>query len=761
MRMMIRSTYISLLLLATAFISSCSDDSVYGSGEGDAAISITPEICADVAEVPVSRASGDEYVSNDNLLQKLNIVVSTPKGNAIRYWNSASGIPWRNNTPGSSIDFSLNAGTYTVEAWTGDSIAASWTRRYFKGKQTVTLQPGTRTNVRLTCKIANTAVDAVYSDQIDNFLKHYSLVITTASTSLNFEGRETRTAYFMLPTKSHDIKWTFHGIDKNDKAYYKEGTIRNAKASTKYRFRINYEDPDNAMGAGAFDIRIDEESLDVEHTVQIRTNPEISRYAIDQETQKPTSYEIGESNPLAATKLNVGRFYLVARSSGRITGVKLQTQGLPADIPDNAVLYGNGVDQSVITKLKDAGIELPSINDNQENKTTACSITFAPSFTNSLDDGRYRFIVTVTDEDYDIDDPSGDRNVKETTSLLDLIITSEGAIAVKPSTAPYFQSDINLEGQINSDGTTEAGFYYRKKGDTTPWKSCRYVKANTTDLTQGAKFTSTISNLSTETTYEYVAAKNKEPQQTIVEVSTGNAPQLPNAGFEKSTMDGKILRLYGAGENMFWDSGNKGSSTLNKNVTTLDTGKKHSGNSSLKMQSQWVGMLGIGKFAAGNVFTGEFINTEETYYGILGWGRPWIVRPRQLKGYVHYTRGNVDYNEDNGPLSKGQPDQGIIYIALTDNSTEDGKPYPVVVHNYKATRLFDPSESKVLAYGEHVMTESTSGSDMVEFTIDLDWRDLTRTPAYIIIVASASRYGDYYNGSTGSVMYLDDLQLVY
>lgn len=746
---MIRSTYISLLLLATALISSCSEDSVYS--EGEATISLTPIISEELTTEPVSRASNES-----ELRQKLNIVVSTPRGNAIRYWNSASGIPWRNGIPGSSIDFSLNAGTYIVEAWAGDSIAASWTRRYFKGKQTVTLQPGTRTNVRLNCRIANTAVEAVYSNQIDRFLDHYSLVVTTASTSLNFEGRETRTAYFMLPTKSHDIKWTFHGIDKNNKAYYKEGTIRNAKASTKYRFRINYEDPDNAMGAGALDIRVDEESLDVEHTVQIRTSPEISRYAIDPETGKPTFYEIGESNPLAATKLNVERFYLVARSSGRITGVKLQMQGVPSGIPDNAVLYGTGVDQSVIDRLKKAGIEIQTINDDQGNKTTALPVTFTPSFTNSLDNGRYRFIVTVTDEDYDIDDPSGDRNVKETTSFLDLIITSEGAIAVKPSTVPYFQSDINLEGQINSDGTTEAGFYYRKKGESTPWKSCRYVKANTTNLTQGTKFTSTVSNLPTETTYEYVAAKNKEPQQTIVEVSTGNAPQLPNAGFEKSS-GSSPLYFYGAGEEMFWDSGNVGSATIGRNVTTLSSDKKHSGNYSVKMQSQNV----VIKFAAGNIFTGEFIGTEKTTYGILGWGRPWTVRPRQLKGYVHYTRGTVDKNQDNGPLSTGQPDQGIIYIAFTDNNTEGNTKYPVVVHNYNATRLFDPSESKVLAYGEHVMTESTSGSDMVEFTIDLDWRDLTRTPAYIIIVASASRYGDYYNGSTNSVMYLDDLQLVY
>ncbi|MDE6164066.1 MAG: PCMD domain-containing protein [Muribaculaceae bacterium] len=758
--MRLKYTYISLALLATATLSGCTEDSIYTDGEGEAEVSLTLDINDTVDTQPVSRTTESD---TENLIQKLNIVVSTPKGNAIRYWNSASGFPWRNG-PGSSMDFKLNSGTYTIEGWTGDSIAASWTRRYFKGKQTMTLQPDTRTNVRLTCKIANTAVDVVYSDQIDNMLEHYSLVVTTASTSLNFEGRETRTGYFMLPTGNHDMKWVFHGIDKNKKAYYHEGVIKDAKASTKYRFRINYEDPDTEMGAGAFDISIDEESLDIRHDIHFRTSPEVSRYTLDPGTNKPSYFEIGDANPLPGTKEKVGDINLIARSSGRITAVRLQMQGLPSDIPSSVVLYGDASDSSILSTLKNAGIS-GTFNDNPEHEVSSYTMNFASSLTNSLNDGAYRFAVTVIDEDYSLDSNATERNTKEITSYFNLIVTSEGAIAVTPSTEPYFQSQINLEGMINSDGTTEAGFYYRKKGDSTDWENCSYVKADAdpSSLTQGVHFTATVSNLPTETTYEYVAAKNKEPQKTVTTVSTGEAPQLPNSGFENSS--GSLpMDFFGSGESKFWDSGNHGSASVSiaaVDVTTRSSDKKHSGNYSVKMQSQWVGKFGIGKFAAGNIFTGEFIDIENTYYGILGWGRPWTVRPRQLKGYVHYTRGNVNYNEEKGPLAKDQPDQGIIYIAMTDNSTEDGQPYPIVVHNYRANRLFDPSESKVLAYGEHVMTESTSGNDMVEFTIDLDWRNLNIEPSYIIIVASASRYGDYYNGSTSSVMYLDDLQLVY
>ena len=48
-----------------------------------------------------------------------------------------------------------------------------------------------------------------------------------------------------------------------------------------------------------------------------------------------------------------------------------------------------------------------------------------------------------------------------------------------------------------------------------------------------------------------------------------------------------------------------------------------------------------------------------------------------------------------------------------------------------------------------------------EFNIDLKYRTLTTKPTHIIIVCSSSKYGDYFTGSTGSLMYLDDLELVY
>ena len=51
--------------------------------------------------------------------------------------------------------------------------------------------------------------------------------------------------------------------------------------------------------------------------------------------------------------------------------------------------------------------------------------------------------------------------------------------------------------------------------------------------------------------------------------------------------------------------------------------------------------------------------------------------------------------------------------------------------------------------------------DWTEFKLKLDYRSLTRKPTYIVVVASASKYGDYFTGGDGSTLWLDDLELIY
>ena len=67
-----------------------------------------------------------------------------------------------------------------------------------------------------------------------------------------------------------------------------------------------------------------------------------------------------------------------------------------------------------------------------------------------------------------------------------------------------------------------------------------------------------------------------------------------------------------------------------------------------------------------------------------------------------------------------------------------------------------------IAYGEKVFTESYNDAEnLKELTIELDYDNYggtQRKPTSIIIVASASKYGDYFEGSGSSKMWLDDME---
>ena len=73
--------------------------------------------------------------------------------------------------------------------------------------------------------------------------------------------------------------------------------------------------------------------------------------------------------------------------------------------------------------------------------------------------------------------------------------------------------------------------------------------------------------------------------------------------------------------------------------------------------------------------------------------------------------------------------------------------------------LFDKSDKNIIAYGEFVSSESTSAYQQLE--IPLEYRYENRTPKYIVVVATASKYGDYFTGGDGSTLWLDNLELVY
>lgn len=298
-----------------------------------------------------------------------------------------------------------------------------------------------------------------------------------------------------------------------------------------------------------------------------------------------------------------------------------------------------------------------------------------------------------------------------------------------------------LKGSIQSGKTPE--IEYAKQSESS-WNS-----VPSSDISvSGTSFTATLSGLSASTTYKYRVSVDGTAgsEQTFTTVA---AVALENGKLENWSQDGKVWYPNASDADPFWGTGNPGAANFIGNLTE-PTDESISGKAALLETKNAIIKLG-----AGNLFTGDF--QLDGLNGLLHFGRPFSSFPTALRLYYKYTSTTINMIGDNvGDLAsmKGEPDICHIYIALSDKS----EPYEIR-NNPDKRQLFDKDDANIIAYGEFSSNQSTSSYKQIE--IPLEYRYTNRTPKYIIIVASSSKYGDYYIGGVGSKLWLDEMELVY
>ncbi len=293
----------------------------------------------------------------------------------------------------------------------------------------------------------------------------------------------------------------------------------------------------------------------------------------------------------------------------------------------------------------------------------------------------------------------------------------------------------------NGPADVQNGFEYKKEG-AAEWIKVpqRYVSQ-----TQGA-FSCYIPHLDPLTGY-VVRAVSGENIANEVRVTTQSTADIPNGDFENWCQIGKIIYPYAEGGPEFWDTGNMGAATLGQNLTVSSTDTPTGSGLSAECSTKFVGLAGIGKLGAGSIFTGKFVKVDGTN-GILDFGQPWNLRPTKLRGYYKYRTAPIDYVSTEFSSMKGEPDTCVIYVALTDWTA----PYEIRT-NPRNRNLFDPNASYVIGYGQ--MQYSGTMDGWQQFEIPIKYRDTSKEPTYVQITAATSKYGDYFTGGTGAVLWVD------
>lgn len=711
--------------VASLALAACSDSFDAGQVSGEGRLILKASVSTDL-KVP-SRAVADDEAQA--LAENCLIWISRGES-LVRQYKGIDEVPaggvWLVN------------GTYTAEAWAGDSVPASWDKRYFKGIEEFNITSGSTTQVTLQCAIANAAVSVSYADGIDDVLKNYTLTVGHLCGSLTWEGRDDRRGYFMMNSRAKALEYTLTGTTQTGETYTLNGTIDNVKGGTLYALNVKYNATEIEVGGGMFTIEIDETTIDVVEDILIVAAPTVK--GVYQSLDLPVYGEVG----------NVERQSVYVSGATALNSVTVR---LPAELLDYLGTSGTGFDllyinEDLVNTLHEKGLTFTRNTDEAADNDNI-KINFEPELLGKLPEG-----------EYDIDIEAVDRNNKTGKGSLKVIISNAAVSVDAADPGAVMATSASLTGSVMKDGCENPGIEYRVQGHG-DWQFAPAEAVSRTVWSKNDTFKVTLTGLQPGTTYEY-RAKSDEFIGTALTFTTEEARQLPNCGFENWSMSGKTVLVKGDQEDMFWDSGNHGSSTMGKNITDKATDLKHSGEYSIRMESQFVGVASIGAFAAGNVFIGQFLGTENTTKGILGWGREWNTRPAKLRGYVKYTPAAVTYTS-RSDVKKGDMDKGIIYIALVDDSkmTYNGYTWPQVVATKNIDQYsFKKDGDNVIAYGEMIWSEATPGSDLVPFEITLDYKKANVKPSNIILTASASIYGDYYTGGP-SVMYLDDLELVY
>jgi len=722
-------------LLGIAALTACSDTfRPDEDGDGEGRLMLKATINSDVV---VKTRAGQ---TNDELAKKTLIWISNAKG-AVHKYNGIDEVP----TGG----IKLLSGHYVAEAWAGDSVSASWEDRYFKGREEFDITKGSATQVNIDCKIANTLVSVEYEDKILTLLTDITLEVGHDKTTGTREGTLTFTqekvdqgakGYFMTNSKSTTLLYTLRGtLASNGQPFEYTGKLENVARATEYHLIVKHTDKEEEQIGGAWiTIEVDESEVVVENSFEVTTPPAISGISFD--ITQPVTGVVGDMPRRSlwiAAATNLTEVVVESSAFSTITdlgGTDFELFGMSDRI--KTVLENAGINY-VYTKHEDTGFSELKLN-------------FEKQFLNSLPEGDYTITVTATDA-----------NGRTSTASLRVIPTNAKVMVqdVDPNALTITSRSAVISGTVLRDDAANCGIMYRKKG-TQQWTK---IPAET--VVDNA-YTVTISGLEPATTYEVAAYCDGYESTAIQEFTTEGEPQLPNAGFEDwSTASDNAAMPSADPNNFFWDSGNHGSQKMKKDITVQATDLKHNGASSIKLCSQFVGLApGLGKFAAGNVFIGKYLNTEGLSDGVLGWGRTFTARPKALRVWVKYSPETVtDVQKDNiDGVQKGDLDKGIIYIALVDNEKTgyNGESWPVVVKTADKTTLFNENKPNVIAYGEHVFTEATPGDGLVEIVIPIDYKRTDVRPSNIVLVASASKMGDYFTGGP-SVMYLDDVELIY
>ena len=706
----------AVLLFCAALTAACSKETAGSVDAGDTG--------ALEMRVSATRAEADgEY----NPLQHLAVRIYRGSSELLRQYTEET-LPSR---------LELLAGEYRVEVEAGEAVPASFTKRLYKGEKTFTVTAGQTTVAEVECKRQNVVAEVKFDATVSTaFGEDFHAWVVAAD---NFDAEKAEagsvpalnytadgTGYFTMPEGVTTLTTRFEGTHPDRGVIVKEGRFEGVQTGGKYSVSFRFS-KDLPGFIECFVVKVDTSTDDHDDTFPFSPEPSIESDGFDMD--QPQDFIPGTTAP---------KRYMITT----MAAVK-------------SVVIGIGSDSYDVLNGTTEGIEVVRESD------LSLTVTLSDAFFAGRPGGSHPVTIRVTDS-----------AASEATAISEYRL--QGLLPIEKTDYDLWTNSVTLRALVLDPNVTAATFGLRTKDGQ--WLDAEGVSAgeglyaatftaeweeSTNDAGQTIYIPKAGSGIWASGNYECRAVIGGKELRTDFTAPEGQ--EIPGGDMADSSMS-----CFNNDHGSFWDSGNNSMSDP------------------LCIQSTYAGMEGsfcaklaankpvlLVNLAAGNLFTGTF--ELKIPGGIVHFGQTygWQARPKAMHVLYYAEKlGVVNQNQHNGPLATGTQDQARIFVAIVDWDS----PHAVNSGSNAPTGVWDPTKGiyggddatkasgKIIAYGSMFITEQSAGEKMIPVEIPIHYYDTTTKPSgrYTLVISCAtSAYGDYMNGCTTNVMYVDDFEWVY
>lgn len=706
------------LLLLVLLTSSCSrrEETMYEPGTGGVRIDLATEAPATRADVP--ELSPDDF--------KVEII--NKAGVIFKRWGTYAEYKSQDNP---LVQMNVGDG-YTLRATLGDSTASGWNAWFFKGESVFSVLPQQTVEVRAVCRMANVKVAVNYGDNVINDYVSYRTIVSNSRGRLDFDmEHKDEAGYMPVGPLTVDVELT----DGDGRIwYFRNGSQIEAYPGDFITLNLDTDEiPSQEIG---LIISIDRTTNDSTVNVEL------------------PSYMLPKDAPLLIPE--AGGF----DENGTLTMVEGTEPN--ANISFNAVSGLTGCTMTVGSAyLSSLGwpqtLDFLSLSADEKNILERDGLTYVVEEAGTM--GAIDFSAVARKFAYSED--AGANAHSFTIKITDALgKTAEATFVITPRAASKSIAEIS-EGNVwaarienvvlsTEDGDPEL-LYPEVRAEGGQWTrpSC------TSTSVSGTTNTFTITGLTPATGYSVRARYNNGASETVREVTTEEAQQVENAGFE----DWYEWEYYVNKSGLLWgddvyqtnyapylNDGSKWWDCNNSETTPGDRTNTGASYKSFPMVSYVAGREGgksaqlmtiaISNTATSGTAPSPTVGLGKIFTGVYGGtqGRPFSSRPEQLSFWYKYAPCESDSFKAYIAVRNG--DTVIGEGTLTSSASVSSWVQAVVDITYSRTDL----------KADTIYVEFVSGSDTGKWQYGVD------------IVYGGERTANVHGGST---LTIDDIELIY